>query len=102
MAVEHQSRFLKQVIDTAIRDIDPQRIILYGSRARGSGRATSDYDIAFVGLRRPQHWSRFVLYLDEHAETLLPFDLIRYEDASVALQSQIDEDGVIIYERSED
>lgn len=96
-----QSRFLNQVIGTAIRYVDPERIILYGSRARGSGHATSDYDIAFVGLRRPQNWSRFVLDLDENAETLLPFDLIRYEDASRALRSQIDEDGVILYERSE-
>ena len=95
------SRFLKQVIDTASRCIDPERIILYGSRARGSGRATSDYDVAFVGLLRPQNWSRFVLDLDENAETLLPFDLMRYEDASRALRSHIDQDGVILYERSE-
>jgi predicted nucleotidyltransferase len=95
------SRFLKQVIDTAIRYVDPERIILYGSRARGSGGATSDYDIAFVGLLRPQQWSRFVLDLDENAETLLPFDLVRYEEASGALRSQIDEDGILLYERSE-
>ena len=95
-----RSRFLTQVIDTAIRCVDPERIILFGSRARRSGRATSDYDIAFVGLRNPQHWSRFVLDLDENAETLLPFDLLCYEDASRALRSQIDEDGVSLYERS--
>ena len=96
-----QSRFLNQVIDAAIRYIDPERIVLYGSRARGSDHATSDYDIAFAGLLHPQNWSRFVLDLEENAETLLPFDLIRYEDASCALRSQIDADGVILYERPE-
>ncbi len=95
-----RSRFLRQVIDTARSSIDPARILLYGSRARGSSRATSDYDLAFDGLRHPEKWSGFVLYLDEHAETLLPFDLVRYDEASSELRAQIDEDGVIVYERS--
>lgn len=93
------SRFLQQVIAMAIQFIAPERIILYGSRARGSAKATSDYDLAFAGLRHPQQWSRFVLDLDEHAETLLPFDLVCYEEASQELQAQIDEDGVLLYER---
>ena len=96
------SRFLRQIIDTAIDYVDPQRILIFGSRARGGERVTSDYDLAFAGLLRPENWSRFVLYLDEHAETLLPFDLVCYEDASCALRAQIDEDGIILYERSED
>lgn len=69
--------------------------------ARGVERPKSDYDIALVGLRHPQHWSRLLLYLDEHAETLLPFDLIRYDEASLTLRRQIDEDGIVLYERSE-
>jgi predicted nucleotidyltransferase len=95
------SRFLRQVIDTAIRYVDPQRIVLFGSRARGVERPRSDYDIALVGLRHPRHWSRLLLYLDEHAETLLPFDLVCYDEASLALRCQIDEDGIVLYERSE-
>ncbi|MCZ6874624.1 MAG: hypothetical protein O7G88_14025 [bacterium] len=68
----HYPRFLRQDIDTAIGRVDPQRIILFSSRARGGERPTSDYDIVFIGLRHPEHWSRLSLYLDEHAETLLP------------------------------
>lgn len=97
----HCSRFLRQVVDIAIRYVDPLRIVLFGSRARGEGRPMSDYDIAFVGLHHPQHWSRLVLYLDEHAETLRPFDLVCYDEASIALRRQIDEDGIVLYERSE-
>lgn len=94
-----QRRFLQQVIDVALQYIDPERIVLYGSRARGEARATSDYDLAFVGPRCPEQWSRFVLDLDEHAETLLPFDLVCYDEASPRLRAQIDEDGVLLYER---
>ncbi len=33
------------------RDLEPERVILFGSRARGDNRADSDYDLLIVSAR---------------------------------------------------
>lgn len=40
-------RFLKRLA----QDLRPERVILYGSRARGTHRSTSDYDMVIVAKR---------------------------------------------------
>ena len=62
--------------------VDPDKVILYGSRARGDAREDSDYDLAFVfpGDRRDR-WVRFVVDLDDAAVTLLPVDLLNWNEA---------------------
>lgn len=39
---------LRGVIDVVVDHIDPRRIILFGSRARGDERPDSDYDLMVV------------------------------------------------------
>ena len=38
---------IRQLIDYGIKTVDPDRVILFGSRARGDARENSDYDLAF-------------------------------------------------------
>ncbi len=39
---------LKNLVDTLVREIEPDRIILFGSRARGESADRSDYDLCVL------------------------------------------------------
>ena len=39
---------LQEVVDATVRAVDPERIVLFGSRARGEARADSDLDLLVV------------------------------------------------------
>ncbi len=73
-----------------------QRVILFGSRARGTHSERSDIDIAVSG----GNFSGFYWDIDEKARTLLMFDIASLDRGiSEELQREIERDGVIIYEK---
>lgn len=39
---------LKNLVQTLVKEVDPDRIILFGSRARGDAEEQSDYDICVL------------------------------------------------------
>jgi len=43
---------LQRIIAVVVERIDPERIILFGSRARGDARQDSDYDLLIVEAAR--------------------------------------------------
>lgn len=73
-----------------------QRIILFGSRARGTHGERSDIDIAVSG----GNFSGFYHDIDEKARTLLMFDIVDLDRGiSEELQKEIQRDGVVVYEK---
>ncbi|MDO4858629.1 MAG: nucleotidyltransferase domain-containing protein [Thermoguttaceae bacterium] len=73
-----------------------QKVILFGSRARGTNRERSDVDIAVSG----GNIRDFRFDLEEEAQTLLMFDVVDLDHhISVELQKEIERDGVVIYEK---
>ncbi len=92
---------IQRVVKLGIRAVDPQRVVLYGSRARGDARSNSDYDLAFDFPKDHRgRWLRFVTDLDDAPVTLLPLDLLDWNEAPAALRTQIDKEGIVLYERS--
>lgn len=76
------------------------RLVLFGSRARGDASERSDIDLAAFGVPSV-HQSPFRLALDD-LPTLLKIDIIFIEpDTSPALLAEIERDGVILYEATE-
>ena len=74
-----------------------ERVILFGSRARGDYKERSDIDLAFTGGNGPG----FSLDVDEETSTLLMFDLVDLSEAvSPELLDSIRKEGVVIYEKS--
>lgn len=77
-----------------------EKVILFGSRARGDEQERSDIDVAVVGPEiTRKEWLEMRGYMEEDAETLLFIDLIRFETASDQMKDSIDKEGVVLYER---
>lgn len=90
-----------RVVEQGVRAVDPKRVVLYGSRARGDARDNSDFDLAFVFPEEQRgRWIRFLADLDDAGLTLRPVDLVNWNEASEPLREQICKEGIILYERA--
>lgn len=80
-----------------------EKVILYGSRARGSHGNFSDIDIAVAGKHiEPGEWSsirRLADVEDSTIRTLLKIDLVRMERAGETLRESIQREGKTLYVR---
>lgn len=73
-----------------------ERIILFGSRARGTHFERSDVDLAVEG----GDFDGFLSDIQENAHSLLSFDVVKYDDRiTEELREEIEKDGVVIYEK---
>jgi len=76
-----------------------ERIILFGSRARGDHSARSDIDLAIdCPQATRQDWTT-MLNLVENANTLLSIDCIKLDEAEPRLQQNILQQGEVLYSR---
>jgi predicted nucleotidyltransferase len=75
-----------------------EKIVLFGSRARGTHQKKSDIDLAVYGC---SDFTRFSLLIEENVWTLLEFDLIQMDEAAISeeLKTEIERDGIVIYEK---
>ena len=72
-----------------------KKVILFGSRARGTNSERSDIDLAISGGNALD----FYYDVEEKAHTLLMFDVVDLDKGiSEALQAEINKDGVVLYE----
>lgn len=72
------------------------KVILFGSRARGDYRRTSDIDLAVTG----GEFERFALDVNEETSTLLEFDIINLDrEMQKELRDSISREGKVIYEK---
>ena len=73
-----------------------EKVILFGSRARGDHRRTSDIDLAVSG----GDVVRFALAADEETSTLLMYDVVDLDGpVQDELRQSIEREGVVIYEK---
>jgi predicted nucleotidyltransferase len=89
---------LEYIISTAQKYLKVDCIYLYGSRARGDHKETSDYDIAVSGQGSEENWAKLFLALQENEVTLKKIDLVDITSCEPKLRDQILKEGKIIYE----
>lgn len=89
---------VKRDIAMLSRKYDIQKVILFGSRARGTHTDRSDIDIAVSG----GNTAEFSLDIDEKVHTLFMFDVVDLDGhISEELQKEIEKDGIVIYEKNQ-
>ena len=73
------------------------KVVLFGSRARGTNTERSDIDIAVYG----GNFDAFYWDIKEKVHSLLMFDIVQ-ADAPISdeLKKEIERDGVVIYEKA--
>ncbi len=94
-------RVIRFVVEQAQCEPEVERVVLFGSRARGDGNERSDYDFAVIaeGLSFRQ-WSEWATRVREDAPTLCGVDLICLDaEVDPKLVDEIEREGVTIYER---
>lgn len=96
---------MNDIVDTLTEHLSRfpgvERIILFGSRARGDAAARSDIDLAISGRAiTKDEWRQIWCCVDE-ARTLLSIDLVRLETASDELKEKVRREGKVLYERSQ-
>ena len=86
-------RVLRELSSFA-RKYSVMKIVLFGSRARGTNTERSDIDIAVYG----GEFDQFYWEVKENIHSLLMFDIIQADAAiSDELKQEIEKDGVTIY-----
>lgn len=72
------------------------KVVLFGSRARGTYHRASDIDLAVLG----GDFDSFVLEVKEETTTLLDFDIVNLEQKlQDKLVQSIEKEGVVLYEK---
>jgi uncharacterized protein len=93
-----------RVVLPALRDAlaafpEVERIVLFGSRAKGDAEPRSDIDIAISCPAGDTRTWLDICRVAEEAETLLKIDLVRLEDTDQAFRRRIEREGKVLYER---
>lgn len=88
---------ISREISTFARKHSVQKVVLFGSRARGDNTERSDIDIAVYG----GDFDAFYWDIKEKVHSLLMFDVVEMDNSvSKDLIGEIQKDGVIIYEKA--
>ena len=74
-----------------------KRIVLFGSRARGTPSARSDIDLAVEG-DNTVNWSNLWLEVEDYP-TLLEIDLVPMHQVTGIFKERVERDGKLLYAR---
>lgn len=87
---------IKQDIIRLARGCGVNKVILFGSRARGDYKSRSDIDLAVSG----GDIARFRTEIDEAVRTLLMFDVVTLDEpVQKRLLESIEKEGILLYEK---
>ena len=91
---------INKIIHLIVEKTDPEKIILFGSRAKGTAHKGSDIDIALEGVQKLS--VRDYRLLKEEIDTisgLYSVDIVFIEKVDNSFKQIIQDTGVILYEK---
>ncbi len=104
MSEEVLPKIVRRIVETA----QPEKVVLFGSRARGDARDNSDYDFLVIqDSSEPPHRREVPLYL-ALADVHLPVEVVVYTPEEVNEWSEVPQafvatalrEGRVVYERT--
>ena len=101
-------QILKTIVSRLVESINPERIILFGSRALATPSSSSDFDLMIVEASSQPHHRRLKPAYDALWGIPAPIDLLWYTPEEVERLSRIPThiaaratlEGKLLYERS--
>jgi len=96
----NKEKLFGQIVKVVLNYKEPQKIMLFGSRAAGNSKDSSDIDIAIFGSNWTDRDINLVSdNLNEEIETPLLIDVLNYESlANEKLRQNIIKYGSVMYE----
>ena len=87
----------KQIVNIA-KKYNTKKVVLFGSRARGTNHPKSDIDLAIYGC---EDFGDLSDCLNEELWSLLKLDIINMDDKHISpvLVTEIERDGRVLYEK---
>ncbi len=107
LANTSQEELLRLITERIREAVDPEKIILFGSRGRGDSRVNSDFDLLVIAeSNAPRHRRAAGIY-QSLWEIMEPIDVVVYTPAEVEEWREVRQafvtaairEGRIIYER---
>ena len=104
------SELVQQIVDLVVQTCDPEKIVLFGSRARGTNKPDSDIDL-FVVVKEASEpeWERsrpidealwpLRIPVDTQVVVRTPAEIEEWKGASLALETKALREGKVLYER---
>jgi len=88
---------IERLVERLSRRPEVEKVILFGSRARGTNGDRSDVDLAVIAPSASAYdWSDMRDSVDE-AKTLLVIDLVRFDRADPDLITSIENEGIALF-----
>ncbi|RLD17461.1 MAG: nucleotidyltransferase domain-containing protein [Caldiserica bacterium] len=97
--VEKEKRILSDIVEILKKYLNPEKIILFGSRAENRNSSGSDFDIAISGKRPDMEVERKIRDEIEKIIGLYKFDIVFIDSVEEKFKEIILKTGRIIYER---
>lgn len=98
MMTKIEDPILKKIVEQVLQHCKPQKIVLFGSRARGDYREKSDYDISVSGINE-SNYAEVLNAIDDNDFTLKKIDLLKYENLNEEYQKSVNTEGITLYEQ---
>jgi predicted nucleotidyltransferase len=102
------ARIVEEMVTRIVEHFHPQRVILFGSRARGEARADSDFDLLIIAPSDEPRWRRTVPIYRLLAGTGVPKDIVWWTPEEITEWHEVKShfihtvlrEGKVLYERA--
>ena len=95
------------IVERIVSVVQPEKIILFGSRARGTGRLDSDIDLLVIARSEEPRYRRAAPLYGVLSDILTPMDILVYTPQEVEEWSEVPQafvttgvrEGLVLYEK---
>jgi predicted nucleotidyltransferase len=105
--VQVDAQLLQDVVRRIVDAAHPEKIVLFGSHARGAARPDSDLDVLVIADSREPRYRRSAPLYGALSDVLVPMDIIVYtrseveewQDVPQAFVATVIREGKVLYEK---